>query len=659
MAILHGSWLLHEQRFLVWGKTWRRLDESDFPPLVPPPNYPYGLSQAELSDLLRPYTQSAQRPGADDAVTVALPAHLFELATTQAKRAGRGGRRKTASPPAKANGTKTAEWRSQVVALPTRQIDTTLMPLLSSADPDAASENGNDNRTDDAESSGTRLFPWAITGITLSTDAAYDFLKSLPLGDRDLSWIGPDLRFWSHLTRWAMDLMARAKFLPSVEQVANGAIARWHPLLDSAVDQGRLRHFAQHMPQVCRFYQQIPSQKANAAYSQLNCPPSASDLIADFLSAVVDQQVRAVAHDQPFPSSSPLGNELPLRDWLQSLGAEPASFTANFMATLRLKDALTTWTAPLQNVEVGQTAAFRAGFWLTPPPQGQLEWMLAYGLQATDDSGFWVDAATIWQHPVDNLVLGDRVVDSPQEALLAGLGRAARLYPLIAASLEQQQPGGCQLDPVQAYEFIKTVAWKLQDSGFGVEMPPSLVEQTDSWGDRLGLSVRAEAPSRRQRKSLGLKSLLNFRWELTIGGETLSKAEFERLVALKTPLVEINGKWIELRPQDVKAAQEFFSSRKQQTNLSIEDALRISTGDAQTIEKLPVVSFEAAGALDELITTLTTGNQTLEPLEEPTGFAGNLRPYQARGVSWLAFLEQWGLGACLADDMGLGKTIQL
>jgi SNF2 family DNA or RNA helicase len=27
-------------------------------------------------------------------------------------------------------------------------------------------------------------------------------------------------------------------------------------------------------------------------------------------------------------------------------------------------------------------------------------------------------------------------------------------------------------------------------------------------------------------------------------------------------------------------------------------------------------------------------------------------------VGWLAFLEQWGLGACLADDMGLGKTIQ-
>src|SRR5204862_289443 len=36
----------------------------------------------------------------------------------------------------------------------------------------------------------------------------------------------------------------------------------------------------------------------------------------------------------------------------------------------------------------------------------------------------------------------------------------------------------------------------------------------------------------------------------------------------------------------------------------------------------------------------------------------SLRPYQVRGYSWLAFLRQWGLGACLADDMGLGKTIQ-
>jgi hypothetical protein len=44
--------------------------------------------------------------------------------------------------------------------------------------------------------------------------------------------------------------------------------------------------------------------------------------------------------------------------------------------------------------------------------------------------------------------------------------------------------------------------------------------------------------------------------------------------------------------------------------------------------------------------------------EEPDGFEGTLRPYQKRGVAWLATLQRYGLGALLADDMGLGKTAQ-
>ncbi|BAU43431.1 DEAD/DEAH box helicase [Leptolyngbya sp. O-77] len=227
---------------------------------------------------------------------------------------------------------------------------------------------------------------------------------------------------------------------------------------------------------------------------------------------------------------------------------------------------------------------------------------------------------------------------------------------MLEPSLQTSQPQSCQLNPLQVYEFIRSTAWRLQDSGFGVVLPPSL-SQEQGWANRLGLSVRAEAP--KGGASMGLKSLLNFKWELTIGGQRISKAEFDRLVALNTPLVEINGEWVELRPQDIRAAQDFFASRKDQMALSLEDALRISTGDTQTIEKLPVVSFEASGALQDLISTLATGNENLSLIPTPKGFQGELRPYQLRGASWLAFLEKWGLGACLADDMGLGKTIQL
>ena len=42
----------------------------------------------------------------------------------------------------------------------------------------------------------------------------------------------------------------------------------------------------------------------------------------------------------------------------------------------------------------------------------------------------------------------------------------------------------------------------------------------------------------------------------------------------------------------------------------------------------------------------------------PSGFKGELRPYQKAGYNWLSFLNEYRLGGVLADDMGLGKTVQ-
>lgn len=46
-------------------------------------------------------------------------------------------------------------------------------------------------------------------------------------------------------------------------------------------------------------------------------------------------------------------------------------------------------------------------------------------------------------------------------------------------------------------------------------------------------------------------------------------------------------------------------------------------------------------------------------LDSPSGFHGELRPYQREGLGWLDYLERFGFGGILADDMGLGKTIQV
>ncbi len=47
----------------------------------------------------------------------------------------------------------------------------------------------------------------------------------------------------------------------------------------------------------------------------------------------------------------------------------------------------------------------------------------------------------------------------------------------------------------------------------------------------------------------------------------------------------------------------------------------------------------------------------IQPLEPPSEFNGELRPYQKEGLGWMQFLRGFGFGGCLADDMGLGKTV--
>ena len=73
---------------------------------------------------------------------------------------------------------------------------------------------------------------------------------------------------------------------------------------------------------------------------------------------------------------------------------------------------------------------------------------------------------------------------------------------------------------------------------------------------------------------------------------------------------------------------------------------------------LPIVEVEAEGWLEDMLNSLSEGVK-ITPVKTPRTFHGKLRPYQKKGVSWLAYLNKFGLGACLADDMGLGKTIEL
>jgi SNF2 family DNA or RNA helicase/intein/homing endonuclease len=623
MAILHGSWLNNNQNscLFIWGESWRSQQVNlDLTQSTEIPAHPLAMTPAELNQWL------ALRNLSIGSVTQ-------QPVQTQGTRS-----RKVTKPSEPSLNT-----HHQIIALPTHILENSEDETLTLSPVHSASQ--------DLDNSSILLQPWQVEGFCLNHNEAIQFLRSLPLNitHGEDAFLAGDLRFWSQVARWSLDLISRSKFLPNIQHQADGTtVAGWQVLLDSAVDGTRLERFAAKMPLAGRTYQEIGNGNVS-----VDLPKTAQELILDFLNTTIDAQVRQMLGSQTILEPRIMAT-LPstVRQWLQALTSASNTVVADAISVERLEAALKAWTMPLQYQLVGKTL-FRTCFKLHPPSE-DTTWTLEYFLQAADDPEFLLDAATIWQNPVEQLTYQNRTIDQPQETFLRGLGLASRLYGAIAPSLETEYPQSCQLNPIQAYEFIKSVTWRFEDSGLGVILPPTLTN-SEGFANRLGLKITAET-SKKKEGRLGLQSLLNFQWQLAIGGQTISKAEFDRLVALNSPLVEINGEWVELRPQDIKTAQTFFASRKEQMALSLEDALRLSTGDTQVIEKLPVVSFEASGALQELIGALTN-NQAIAPLPTPASFQGKLRPYQERGAAWLAFLERWGLGACLADDMGLGKCV--
>ena len=74
-----------------------------------------------------------------------------------------------------------------------------------------------------------------------------------------------------------------------------------------------------------------------------------------------------------------------------------------------------------------------------------------------------------------------------------------------------------------------------------------------------------------------------------------------------------------------------------------------------TEQDRPWVHIQAGDSLRKTLSQLRSPENIHLPNLE-SDLHGSLRKYHVEGVSWLHFLTNLGLGACLADDMGLGKN---
>jgi len=249
------------------------------------------------------------------------------------------------------------------------------------------------------------------------------------------------------------------------------------------------------------------------------------------------------------------------------------------------------------------------------------------------------DAAALWAGEAD-AVFGPR---ARVDAALA-VRRAARVWPPLDRLAEQDVPDVLALSEHELGELLGVAATRLAAAGVAVHWPRDLAQ------DLSAAAVVRPAPGSATDGTGFFESeeLLQFRWQLALGGDPLTEAEMDALAEAHRPVVRLRDQWVLVDPALVRKAR-----KRELGLLDPVDALSVAlTGtaevDGETVEAVPV------GALAALRDRLTTG---VRPAEPPPGLHATLRDYQLRGLAWLDLMTTLGLGGCLADDMGLGKTI--
>jgi len=260
------------------------------------------------------------------------------------------------------------------------------------------------------------------------------------------------------------------------------------------------------------------------------------------------------------------------------------------------------------------------------------------------DPSLVVDAEQLWSAPAVVLVrLGERA----ETDLLLALRRGARAWPPLAPLLRSAAPTEVSLDEEQVAELLETGAEALGGAGIEVLWPAELLGA----GLEVHATVATPAPAGAAQPMFRMEALLSFDWRVTVGGEPLTAEEVAALAEAKRPLVRLRGRWVRVNRQLLERLR-----RRRGPRISAAEALAAALTGSMVVDG-ERVGFQAAGALADLVDRLAgAGRAAVEP---PGGLRATLRPYQCRGLSWLARMCELGLGGCLADDMGLGKTVQV
>ncbi len=410
------------------------------------------------------------------------------------------------------------------------------------------------------------------------------------------------VRSWSAAALMALELVGRGRLLPGMSPSGHDAW-RLGPLDPADVDN--LRRLADALPPAAHAIA-VPGSRPLRVASPIDSVTAFADAVADLLPRTA--AAVTVAGAPAFAARDPSDLE-GTGPWLETL----RSADDKAAVTLRLR----------------------------PPSHDEGTFEAELVLTSRSDPSLTVEAADLWEAPEVVLArLGDA-----EQALLVGLRRGARVWPPLGRLLDEPAPAALVLDDDEVADLLGPVVDDLASAGISVLWPRELMSEV-----QMRPTVTTPTPAAVTGAGLTLESLLELRWQATVDGEPLTPEEMDALVEAKRPVVRLRGRWVTADP-------ERLSRLATRHRVRAGEALAAALGGALVVEDEKV---EAAveGPIAELAERLGAFTPERER-PEPEGLHAALRPYQRRGLAWLAEMAHLGLGGVLADDMGLGKTVQV
>jgi hypothetical protein len=346
-------------------------------------------------------------------------------------------------------------------------------------------------------------------------------------------------------------------------------------------------------------------------------------VLCDLLGTICE--MAAERFEVPAPPPDPRSRTDVAETVLARLDGKP--FDAPTRAGAELVRRLDQWASPVTG-----TAKLAITVRLDPPDEGGA-WHCAVLAPGADGTLEPIEVAMV------------QASNTKSREMKAQLARVERLFP------ELSRPGGRRrgeviLSQEEAFQLMSRTGEVLRAAGFDVQVPLLSRKKPTP-----GLRLTADEA---QESVVGAQQLANVRWSVVFDGVELSAEDIRSLAAQARPLVKTGERWVEIDKADLREAAAALAERADKTRLTGADMLRQALG----LEGSPLaggIQVAGAGWAADLLRSASQVSEE-QVSTTPEGFEGELRHYQAEAVAWLRFLDEAGLGGCLALDMGLGKT---